>query len=199
MRLLPSWTPLTRIATRTQRWSCNFCVTTWPCGPRTQPLMTLRPEMLPLPPNKTIPPSTPTTPLTTTTRCPYAAAAFPCRKTSSVPPIFSKCCPNLISIKIIIFSFLSPKTFKNLQDQNLLSFRWTLFIYCFTYKAKIGLYGLFSTIPSFFKKTADFFSLWRLFIRSKKRKQHFFDLKKYFFLFICFFQSLKICECLNTK
>ena len=32
MRLLLSWTPLTRIATRTRRWSCNFCVTIWLFG-----------------------------------------------------------------------------------------------------------------------------------------------------------------------
>merc|ERR1712223_1059325 len=66
-------------------------------------------------------------------------------------------------------------------------------------KQKLAFMAFFLLFPPSLKKTADFFSLWRLFIRSKKRKQHFFDLKKYFFLFICFFQSLKICECLNTK
>lgn len=49
MRLLLSWTPLTRIATRTRRWSCNFCVTIWLFGhlmlqPTTQTLeMPLQP------------------------------------------------------------------------------------------------------------------------------------------------------------
>ena len=35
--LLPSWTPWTRTATRTLRWSCSCCVTTWPSGPQTPP------------------------------------------------------------------------------------------------------------------------------------------------------------------
>merc|ERR1712113_535577 len=54
-------------------------------------------------------------------------------------------------------------------------------------KQKLAFMAFFSTIPSFFKKTADFFSLWRLFIRSKKRKQHFFGLKSIFFCLYVFF------------
>merc|ERR1712029_490492 len=54
-------------------------------------------------------------------------------------------------------------------------------------KQKLAFMAFFSTIPSFFKKTADFFSLWRLFIRSKKRKQHLFDLKSIFFCLYVFF------------
>ena len=52
MRQSPSWTPLTRIATRTRRWSCNFCVTTWLSGHPTRQPTTQRPAIPPLPTNK---------------------------------------------------------------------------------------------------------------------------------------------------
>ena len=52
MRPLPSWIHWMRTVTRTQRWSCNFCVTIWPFGPPMPPRTTQRPETLRQPLNK---------------------------------------------------------------------------------------------------------------------------------------------------
>ena len=133
MRLLPSWTPLTRIATRTQRWSCNFCVTTWLCGPRTQRPTTLRPETLQLLPNKY------TTNTTTTTARPWPSLVAKkyhhqffqcsCLLTSNL----TKSPPNKI------FQFF-------LGLGNLLYIGWTLFIAVFS-QIKIKFFDKITNPP----------------------------------------------------
>merc|ERR1712141_297079 len=120
------------------------------------------------------------------TRCPYAAA-FPCRKTSSVPPIFSKCCPNLISIKIIIFSFCHPKHSKISKIKIFYLLGEPYLFIVLPIKQKLAFMAFFLLFPPSLKKKQQIFSVFGDYSSDLKSENNTFDLKSIFFCLYVFF------------